>query len=757
MATREEILAGLQDVADRGMEDRLTEKGRMLFDAAVSDGLIKPRRGITGAITEMASPRFQEDFPEVEFNIGMPTDPAEAQRWIDELSSNQVLRPRVPGQGLLGKYVGAQVTTDRYGRPIVETTSGEKRYLNRGGFSVGDVPRAIESIAGGIKEAAPYIAGGGVTGVARGALTQGGIGLASELTEQAGKLIEGEETDSSQLATTPLIAMGADIFGRGIFGIGSKIYSSIVGRRAAKVAPNKIIDKDTGQITPDAIQQMRSVATDDEIGEVTFRALMDEVEKGNLTEQQMAEFARKMDEYIVSGKATPAQAERYNLFKRLNIEPTRAQVTRSASDFQTQQELAKTSGPVLGALEQQQAQISKAFDTMEAGTGGVVRAEASPIQQAVIDKAVKLDNEIGAMYKSADEMVQGAPPINIQNYLEKLVSFKSLNQRSQGTYKALIGQMEDLGYSVKKGKIIGGNKPVTAKQAESIRQGINSLYEGANPIAKTMIRDAKEVLDMSVGRSLGKDAYKQARKAYSDFRQGLNPEQLSKFSRNEKSLIRDLLEERMPTEQVFDRVIAGRGYTAKDLRALKDYIVGSGDNISTAGAQAWADLRAEALQYIKKNAFGGPLGETGYQTLTRTRLQSALKRIGDNKLKVIFTPNELKFIDDLVKISQIIEPVGGTALGRGPSAQAIAQAERLLTSYTGVIGGAVLNMGKSLISAITKSGAERSALTPVTEIAETTAREAARRASEAARLTPTAISRAGAASAGLTSALEDRR
>ena len=757
MATREEILAGLQDVADRGIEDQLTDAGRQLFDAAVSDGLIKPRRGITGAITEMVSPRFQEDFPEVEVSLGIPTDPAEAQKWIDELSSDQVLRPRVPGQGLLGKYVGAQVTTDRYGRPIVETTSGEKRYLNRGGVSVGDVPRAMGSITGAVEETAPYIAGGGVPGFVRGALTQGGIGLGSEFIEQSGKLIEGEQADISKLATTPLLAMGADIFGRGIFGIGSKIYSSIVGRNAAKVAPNKIIDKETGQITPNAIQQMRSVATDDEIGEVAFKALMDEAEKGNLSEQGMAEFARKMDEYIVSGKATAAQAERYNLFKSLNIEPTRAQVTRTASDFQTQQELAKTSGPVLSALEQQQAQLSRAFETVEAGTGGVVRAEASPIQQAVIDKAVKLDNEITAMYKSADEMVQGAPPINIQNYLKKLVSFKSLNQRSQGTYKALIGQMEDLGYSVKKGKIIGGNKPVTAKQAESIRQGINSLYEGANPIAKTMIREAKEALDMSVGRSLGKDAYRQARNAYSDFRQGLNPEQLSKFSRNEKSLIRDLLEERIPTEQVFDRVISARGYTAKDLRALKDYIVGSGDNISTAGAQAWADLRAETLQYIKRNAFGGPLGETGFQTLTRTRLQSALKRIGDNKLKVIFNPNELKFINDLVKIAQIIEPVGGTALGRGPSAQAIAQAERLVSSYTGVIGGAVLNMGKSLISAITKSGAERSALTPVTEIAETTAREAARKASEAARLTPTAISRAGAASAGLSSALEDRR
>ncbi len=44
------------------------------------------------------------------------------------------------------------------------------------------------------------------------------------------------------------------------------------------------------------------------------------------------------------------------------LDPTTAQITRSADDFQMQQELAKRSGKVRGRLEGQEAVIARAFD-----------------------------------------------------------------------------------------------------------------------------------------------------------------------------------------------------------------------------------------------------------------------------------------------------------------------------------------------------------------------------------------------------------
>ena len=67
----------------------------------------------------------------------------------------------------------------------------------------------------------------------------------------------------------------------------------------------------------------------------------------------------RLNKLYLSGKATAAMAERYNLFKRMGIEPTRAQVTRTSDDFTVQQDLAKETGAVTSALEQQQIQLGK--------------------------------------------------------------------------------------------------------------------------------------------------------------------------------------------------------------------------------------------------------------------------------------------------------------------------------------------------------------------------------------------------------------
>ena len=77
------------------------------------------------------------------------------------------------------------------------------------------------------------------------------------------------------------------------------------------------------------------------------------------------------------------------------------------------------------------------------------------------------------------------------------------------------------------------------------------------------------------------------------------------------------------------------------------------------------------MEFIKNNSFGGAEDELGNRTITRARLESTLKKFGMDKLRAMFEPEEVKFLGDIVKITKIMEPVPGTALGRGPSAQAV--------------------------------------------------------------------------------------
>lgn len=724
MVTRAEILAGLQEAVDTGRENELNEEGRALLDAAISDGLIIPRRGVMGAVREAVSPRFQEDYPEVELSLRMPTDPAEAQAYIDELGASPWIEA---GKGLFGKYVGARVTTDRYGRPIVETPAGERRYLNRGGLSIGDIPRAVRGTMGFIEEAAPYMTGGGITRPAAQVAYQGAVGLATEGVEQLGRAMAGEDVEVSRLATTPLLVMAGDVFGRGLFNIGAKVYNRLTGKRAAAVA--NVLDERTGQFKPEAIREMRQTASSQDIDNQVFNAMIDEAESGALNASQMQQFARMMDEYITSGKATPAQMERYNIFRRMGLEPTRAQVTRTADDFTVQQDLAKESGEVTTALAQQQQQLRRAFETAEAKTGGTVQAEVAPLQQAVIDKAVKLDNAIEAIYKQADEIYPDTPVVDIRGYIAKLKENDFLDTKSGGTYTALMGQVKrDFGVDLKK---LDQPVLVTPKQAEVIRQTANDLYtpnvafDGSAGTSNKIIREAKEALDQDVANALGQDAYDEARSAYQAFVRGLDREQLSKFSQNKKSLIRDLLEEKIPAERVFERVIASKGYDAKDLRALKNYIVGRQGTINRAGAAAWNDLKAETIAYIRENAFSGPLDELGGQALSRAKLENILNnRIGRNKLKVIFNPEELKFLDDILEISKLIEPIAGKLQGSGPSGLAIEKAGRILRGATGRISQGLMDMAGAVIDSARKAAAERTALSGAAPIVERVVEEA---------------------------------
>ena len=723
MATKTEIIEDLQRIVDAGRENELQGAARELLDAAIKDGLIKSRRGMIGAVQEAVSPRFQEDFPEVELALNMPTDPAEAQRYLDEISADPMFES---GRGLMGKYVGARVTEDRYGRPVVETPSGEKRYLNRGGFSVGDVPRAVRGTMGFVEEAAPYLTGGGAARPALQVGYQGLVGLGTEAVKQSGRMMGGEQAEPSRLVTTPLLAMAGDLFGRGLFRIGAKVYNRVTGKPAA--AATQAIDENTGQFKQEAVREMRQTASSKDVDDQVFNAMVDEAEAGALNPEQMQQFARMMDEYMTSGQATPAQMERYNLFKRIGLEPTRAQVTRTADDFTVQQDLAKESGAVTTALAQQQQQLRRAFETAEAKTGGTVRSEVAPLQQAVVDKAVKLDNEISGLYSQAEKAFPDAAVIDIRGYINKLLENKIFNQKSGGTYAALVGQVKrDFGVDLNK-----LNEPVlvTPKQAEVIRQTANDLYapntalDGTAGTSNKIIREVKEALDEDVANALGKDAYKTARNAYETFRRGLDPDQLSKFSRNQRSLIRDLLEERIPAERVFERVVASKGYTAKDLRALKNYIVGREGSINDAGASAWKDLKAETISYIRNNAFGGSLNELGVESLSRAKLANLLERIGRDKLKIIFNPEELKFLDDMLAVSRLIEPLGGKIYGSGVSGQAVQQLERTVRGLGGRVSQGLVDMAGSVIKSARQASAERTALSGAAPIVERVVEEA---------------------------------
>ncbi len=106
---------------------------------------------------------------------------------------------------------------------------------------------------------------------------------------------------------------------------------------------------------------------------------------------------------------------------------------------------------------------------------------------------------------------------------------------------------------------------------------------------------------------------------------------------------------------------------------MKSYI-----NDHPEGQAAFNDLRAETLDSIKNKAFIGPEDAQGNRALSRDALERELRGIGRKKLEVLYTPKEVKFLEDMLHVAKLREPVRGTQQGAGPSAQAIGKLEKKL-------------------------------------------------------------------------------
>jgi hypothetical protein len=378
----------------------------------------------------------------------------------------------------------------------------------------------------------------------------------------------------------------------------------------------------------------------------------------------------------------PDQAVRSAFLEKMgfkeNTAPTRAQIERTASLFQEQQEAAKISGKVKGRLQDQNALLENQFMDITKKTGGDPATTGSVVSDHIINKATELDNQIGVMYEIARKTTGDQQIVPADKFFETLKRSMPDNDLTGGLVKALKGVAKDRGII----KVIKGNakkgipnreviRDISVSEAEDLVKSINKRYTTLNPNSVRVGRILKDAIDDDVMKAGGSDLFKKARQAKAKFHRDLERTQAGKFSKRKVSLPRDILEEAIGPDEILTKGIISKKYRPTDIRDLKQYLQSGTPEQIKSGKQAWDDLRAEAMDYIKNQAFSGPEDELGRRTITRARLQSALNKFGPQKLKELFTPQEYQFLINMARVTQIMEPISGTYLGKGPTAQAV--------------------------------------------------------------------------------------
>jgi hypothetical protein len=477
-----------------------------------------------------------------------------------------------------------------------------------------------------------------------------------------------------------------------------------------------------GRIGGKAIRRILGKAPDGAVVDATGQPSKELIDALSETGQTYDDLIREAQDELSKQAVDPKQAARKAFLKSQGIDPTKAQISRNAADFQTQQEAAKTSSMVRDALERQESALTTRFNNAVLETGGDAASPTSSIVDSLTEKATILDQNISGLYQAAKKAIPVDKNIRFDKLTGTLKQLAPSDRRAGGNISAIVGDMQAKGILDKNMKVVGR---VDVAAAEDLRKLTNELYDEKNPFGNMLLRKVKDKLDDDVFNAAGDDFFKEARKAKTDFEKELTRAKISKFDSRKDNLVRDILENKIDPDQLVDKVVFGKRWRPDDVKQLKDYVV-----TSEGGKKAFDDLRAEVLENIKTKAFIGPVDESGIQALSRDKLQKALDSIGKNKLGVLFNKKEMKFLDDMLQVSKLREPVRGTALGRGPSAQAIGRIEAALKSnplFRAILesvsldaqGRAVLKASPARIKTIQRLPPARGALTAPAAVALT--------------------------------------
>lgn len=576
----------------------------ILSQRAEALGVDKPSSPELISDAEIRMKQLQESDPEL-FALIQSLSPTEAAA----VGFQQGLRTVSRGAG---KLVGADI--------FAESQSPALRTLTdvRGSAQLG-------KIAG---EAAPFAAAGPLTGTVGRGFTAGGRTIVPEVTRQSsrtgiqaalgaaegGSIAAGEDRTIGQILSTALL-------GGIISGFAENVFP---GAGRPDSAPDEVIPARVDVVNDLSDQQIDELFSDP----AQFSQLQEDV--------------------------------RRQAFEKLDITPTRAQTTRDPELFQLQTDIfrdAASNNRVRRALVEQEEILTNRVNGEIDAIGGVPARASDTLSDSVINKNLELDTEISSLYKSARDRAPTQKNVRFLQTADALRRNSPIDARSERTVSAVRDEMKRLGFLDPKGN---PTRKTSVEASENLRQFVNSLFEGANPIARRAIKDIKDAIDDDVFGAAGEDIFKSARAAKRRMMEGLEAKKGHKFDTRATSLVADVLDGTVQPDQLVKKALATGGkYQAKELREFKNFLFSGSPEQIAVGARAWNDLRAAAMDQIRQQSFKGPLTELGTQQLSRAGLKSSLDRIGMRKLKILFSDREMQFLRDLAQVASLKEPVAG--------------------------------------------------------------------------------------------------
>jgi hypothetical protein len=387
---------------------------------------------------------------------------------------------------------------------------------------------------------------------------------------------------------------------------------------------------------------------------VDFSKLSDQVKASMIADAKKA--------LAAGGQLDPEVLARKADFEELGMKPTLGQILREKDPRQFQFE--KNTVGIQGAGEsigqrftEQNAQLIQRLNEMRTGQGlDKFQAAANVIDELKAMDAARNAN-VGALYDQARAAAGVTTPLNPSNFAQ------SLNNTLD---EAMVGDALPAGVRKAINQIATGEMPFTIQKAEQLRQAINgqitNMPSRENFALSAVNRALQNEID-NVGSQAGDEAaqaFKAARAAASE-----------RFKQIETSApLKAAIDGMEPDKFIQKFVINGK---AKDLLTLRANLQ---DNPGL-----WDEIRGQVIDHLKfEKALNRSSDEVGQ--FSQSMFKKGLDNIGDAKLKILFSPEEVAQLKRIARVGEFIDVIPkGAKINNSGTSQAVAN---LLSRASGV-------------------------------------------------------------------------
>lgn len=362
---------------------------------------------------------------------------------------------------------------------------------------------------------------------------------------------------------------------------------------------------------------------------------------------------------------------------------TAGQATRNFAQLQFEKEAAKlgdVGAPLRERVETQTANMIRNFDALidlPQPVAADIRAIGQGVDRALVNKVEVQRRKISDAYEKAKAEGAMKAPIELAPLASQLTELQPL-EGLVGTIPAVKREALRLGVLAQDEN--GNLLPQTTslENSELLRQFVNSNTDWTDRRESLIGRRINASIDAAT-EGAGGETYRAARRLRQEFANEFENVGLTAKLIGTK---RGTNERQIAFGDVFDKVILSS--PVEEMNKLRSTLLRAGPD----GKQAWADLKAGGVQFIKDSSLSPSQRDaSGNPLLSPDKLQRTVAALDtDGKLDALYGKRQAQTIRDLAELSSDIytAPPGAINVSNTASALQVAMDSLVTFGATGV-------------------------------------------------------------------------